>query len=230
MPERKPRDSEEERKRLKKTVSHHRYLADDDEFEDYEGIGVDGLLAASEKLLAVNRGIAETDERDALPNDRIYTVDKLMAERVKLDHGKALRKLMGRASRARNLDPMSRDAFGGYSMGYISGNPLVMALEEINPMHIVDQNRRITKMGPGGIGDSNAITEDMTAVHASQFGFIDPLVGPESERAGLDVRVAHGAKIGSDGRIYQLMIDKKTGRKRWVSPQELVGKTLKLPD
>jgi hypothetical protein len=65
----------------KKLTDHHRYLADDGEHEKYSPVGVDGLLAATEKLLAVNRGLAEPDDRDSLPNDRIYTVDRLIAER-----------------------------------------------------------------------------------------------------------------------------------------------------
>ena len=51
-----------------------------------------------------------------------------------------------------------------------------------------------------------------------------------SERAGIDVRLATGARIGSDGRIYQLMRNRRTGKNQWVSPTDLVGKTLKLPD
>ena len=215
---------------MKSPMAHHRYLADDDEHEKYAPVGIDGLLAATEKLLAVNRGLAETDDRDSLPNDRVHTVDRLMAERVKLDHGHALRAMMGRLSRMRTLDPVGPDAFGGYTMGYLKSNPLVTALEEINPMHILEQKRRITKMGPGGIGDPNAITDDMTAVSATQFGFVDPLAGPESEKAGIDVRLAHGARVGSDGRIYQLLINRRTGKKEWVSPSNLRGKTLKLPD
>ena len=51
-----------------------------------------------------------------------------------------------------------------------------------------------------------------------------------SEKAGIDVRLAHGARVGSDGRIYQLMLNRRTGKKEWVSPSDLRGKTLKLPD
>jgi DNA-directed RNA polymerase beta subunit len=138
--------------------------------------------------------------------------------------------MMGRLSRARTLTPMGPDAFGDYTVGYIKSNPNVPALEEINLMHALEQKRRITKMGPGGIGDPNAITEDMQSVSASQFGFVDPIAGPESEKAGIDVRLAHGARIGSDGRIYQLLINRKTGKKMWASPSDLRGKTLKLPD
>ena len=142
-------------------ASHHRYLADDDEHEEYESVGLDGLLAASEKLLAINRNLAEPDERDSLPNDRIHTVDRLMAERIKLDHGRTLRNLVGRASRMKNLNALHTNAFAPYTVGYLTGNPLMPALEEINPMHILEQKRRVTKMGPGGIGDENAITLDM---------------------------------------------------------------------
>jgi DNA-directed RNA polymerase beta subunit len=137
---------------------------------------------------------------------------------------------MGRLSRAKTLTPLSADAFGEYTVGFVTSNPLVPALEEINPMHILEQKRRITKMGPGGIGDPNAITEDMQSVSATQFGFVDPIAGPESEKAGIDVRLAHGTRIGSDGRIYQLLFNRRTGKKEWVSPSDLRGKTLKLPD
>lgn len=211
-------------------ATHHRYLADDDEHEPYASVGLDGLLAATEKLLAVNRGITDPDDRDSLPNDRIYTVDRLMAERIKLDHGRTLRSTMGRLAKMRSLAPVGANAFGDYTVGYITSNPLVPALEEINPMHILEQKRRITKMGPGGIGDPNAVTEDMQRVSATQFGFIDPIAGPESERAGIDVRLAHGTRIGSDGKIYQLLLNRRTGKKQWVSPSDLRGKTLKLPD
>jgi hypothetical protein len=358
-------------------ANHHRYLSDDDEHEKYASVGVDGLLAATEKILAVNRGLADPDDRDSLPNDRIHTVDRLMAERVKLDHNKTLRAMMGRVSRTRNLSPMGADSFGAYTTGYLTGNPLVTALEEINPMHILEQKRRITKMGPGGIGDPNAITADMQSISGSQFGFIDTIAGPEcfdaktevytkrgwvawplvfeedmfacniggeleflkaerlvrseysgemltahnpnirmcvteshrivisgkgfcsagavygcgidvpsgikipshndtdpcvikigadewgtshyagvvycatvsggqlyvrgsrshvgfwsgnSDRAGIDVRMATGTRIGSDGRIYQLLRNRRTGKNQWVSPTDMVGKTLKLPD
>ena len=211
-------------------TSHHRYLADDDEHEAYASVGLDGILASTEKLLAVNRGLAEPDERDALPNDRIHTPDRLMAERVKLDHGRTLRTLMGRLSRSKTLTAMGADVFAPYTVGYLAGNPLAPALEEINPMHIMEQKRRVTKMGPGGVGDSAAITLSMQSVHGSQFGFVDPVAGPESEKAGIDVRLAHGVKIGSDGRLYQVLKNRRTNKMEWVSPSDLVGKTLKLPD
>ena len=38
----------------------------DDDGEEYQGVGIDGLLASTEKLLAINRGLVDTDERDSM--------------------------------------------------------------------------------------------------------------------------------------------------------------------
>jgi hypothetical protein len=51
-----------------------------------------------------------------------------------------------------------------------------------------------------------------------------------SERAGVDVRMTSGTKVGSDGRLRQRFKDLRTGEIRWLSPRDLVGKSVKIPD
>lgn len=85
-------------------------------------------------------------------------------------------------------------------------------------------------MGPGGIGSADAVTEDAQSIAADQFGFIAPLSGPESERAGIDTRFAYGTKLGSDGRLYQRFYDRRKKKQRWMSPEDLDGLVVKLPD
>lgn len=97
-------------------------------------------------------------------------------------------------------------------------------------MALATQARRVTMMGPGGVGSSDAITEGMQAIHGSQFGFICPLSGPESEKIGVDARLAWGAKFGSDGKIYQQFRDPRKNKLVWKSAEDLRGKVLKLPD
>ena len=207
-----------------------RYDADENDFDEYDAIGMDGLLAATEKVLAVNRGLVEPDDRDSLDNDRIYTPDRLLSEHVKLDTNRVLRNTMGRLNRTRTLQGFPLDAFGDYTKNYITSNPLVPALEEVNPMHLMEHKRRMTKLGPGGVGDPNAITLEMQGVHSSQFGFIDPLAGPESEKAGVDVRLAYGTRIGSNGRIYQKFRNRKTGKMEWLDSAAVRDKVVRLPD
>lgn len=191
---------------------------------------IDTILASTEKLLAVNRGEAEPDERDSLEFRRVMTPDKLFAERIKLDADKIRRVAMRRVSKSRNLKPISTAHFNPYTEGLIVGHPLSSPLEEINPVSLVEQARRITGMGPGGIPSEDSITAEMQTVHPSQFGFISSYEGPESSRAGVDVRLAHNARIGSDGNIYQQFLNRKTGKLQWLNPGEASHSVVGLPE
>jgi len=213
-----------------KAAAARRVIADDDEFDTYTPVGLDGILASTEKLLAVNRGLDDPDERDAMPNDRVYTTDMLLGERIRMDRDGKRRQLMWHAGKHRSLKGLHPFVFDDYAKGLLVGNPLSQPLEEINPLQIEEQGHRMTKMGPGGIGDSNAVTPDMQAVHASQFGFVSPIEGPESELIGVDVRLSRGVKIGSDRRLYQRFRNRRTGKIQWMSPEDLHGASVKLPD
>lgn len=204
------------------------FSADIDPDDDMT-LGPEALLAASQKLLAINRGEADPDERDALYNARVYMPDKLFSERILLDATKSIRGAVRRAARQRNLSGISAGQFDDLLEGLIIGNPLSSPIEEINPMHIVEQNRRITRMGPGGIASDDQITEEAQAVHPSTFGFLSPLETPESERAGIDLRLSLGARIGTDGKIYQKFRNRRTGKYQWLSPADLRGKVIGLP-
>ena len=57
-----------------------------------------------------------------------------------------------------------------------------------------------------------------------------PFWSGNSEKIGIDVRLAWGSKIGSDGRPYQKFLNRKTGKYQWMSPEDLDGLTVKLPD
>lgn len=202
----------------------------DDDGEEYMSVGTDGVLAASEKLLAINRGLDEPDERDSLRFQKILRPHSMLRESIKMDAGKVSRQLMYQAARRKNLSGMPTAAFDPYVERLLVGNPLTAPLEEINPMQLTESARRITKMGPGGLGSSDSITEEAQAIHPSQFGYISVIEGPESERAGIDVRVAWGAKLGSNGRLYQKYYDRHSKKMRWMSPEDVANLTIKIPD
>jgi len=189
---------------------------------------IDTILAATEKILAVNKGITDPDERDSLRFRRLYPMDSLISERISLDADKLFLKTMRRIIRQKSLKPVGVNHFDKYSEGLIVGNPLSMPLEEINPLHLIEQARRVTQMGPGGLGE-DSITEEAQNLHPSEFGFLSTLEGPESERIGVDTRLAWGAKIGDDGNIYQKFVNKRTGRREWLNPADLSSKIIGLP-
>jgi hypothetical protein len=51
-----------------------------------------------------------------------------------------------------------------------------------------------------------------------------------SERIGVDTRLAWGANVGSDGKIYQKLLNRRTGQHQYVSPDDLVGRTVGIPE
>ena len=160
---------------------------------------------------------------------RVKTTADLLAETIAMDTGKALQRSMMYASRHRSLAGMNPGALDDNLETHLVGNPLSSPSEEVNPLDVANQNRRITLMGPGGISSSDMVTADMQAVHPSTFGFISPIEGPESENAGIDTRITNGVKIGSNGRLYQRFLNPRTGDFHWLSPEDLHGKTVGLP-
>lgn len=203
--------------------------------EETVPFGLRGVMASTEKLLAVNRGLSDLDDRDSYEFKRMHSVNDHLRDRIALDAGKLRRSAMITASKLRSLKGTFPGMFDPYSTGLIIGdrdeaNPLSSPLEEINPMHILEQAHRITQMGPGGIGSEDAITPEANAVHSSQFGFVDAISGPESSRVGIDARLAHGVRIGSDRRLYQQFLNRRTGKMEWVTPDEISRKVLLLPE
>lgn len=213
-----------------KEASAQSFKYDDEDPDDEIDGGVDTLLAASEKVLAVNRGLVDPDERDSLRYRKIYGPDKLLKERIDMDADKVMRNTVRRISRTGNLSGINPGHFNSYSEKLITGNPLSLALEEINPMHLTEQSRRVSQMGPGGLPSSTSITEDAQNLHPSEFMFLSAIEGPESERIGVDTRIAWGAKMGSDGNIYQRFRNKRTGKYEWLSAKDLENKIVALPD
>lgn len=203
---------------------------DDDESEESVPVGLDGIMASTEKLLAVNKGVEDPDERDNLQFKKVFRTNDLIRERVKMDAGKLRRQLAYRVSKHRNLKPVHSFYFDPYTEQHLLGSALSSPLEEINPMQLVEQARRMTLMGPGGLGSEQAITEDAQALNTSQFGFFSSLEGPESSRAGIDTRMAEGSKVGRDGKIYQRYYDRRKKRHVWLSAQDLDGLVVKLPE
>jgi DNA-directed RNA polymerase beta subunit len=202
---------------------------------DYVPFGVKGVLGATERLLAVSRGLDEPDNRDSYGFKRIWGVDKHLGERIRLDAGKIRRQQIRTAAKLRSLKGTHPFAFDTYTRGLILGdpgeaNPLSSPLEEINPLHLLEQARRITQMGPGGIQSSQAITADGQNVSASQFGFVSSIAGPESEKIGIDARLAHGVRIGSDGQLYQQFKNSRTKQLEWKTPGEIEHLTVRIPD
>ena len=188
----------------------------------------EAILDITKKLLAVSRDEDEPDDRDHLAYQYMMGPEDVFAERIKKARS-TLRRVLWKAAAKKNLDNLPAGVFDeAFNAGLMSSG-LGMPLEEINPADLFDQQSRVTRMGEGGIPSNDAVPEEARAVQPSHFGFIDFLRTPESAKVGVDLRMARGAKKGDDGRIYTPVVDVKTGKQVYKTPQDLADEAVAFP-
>lgn len=207
-----------------------KFTTDEDDGYERASVGIQSLIGATKKLLAINRGETEPDERDSLRYKRLYNVDDLLAERTRMDAGKIRNTMMYKLSKTRSLKNMPSGIFDSYMKGHIVGNPLSLPSEEINPVYLLDQQARLTVFGQGGIGNVDAISPESQNVHPSQFGLIDPIAGPDGIKAGVDTRLASGTRITNTGKLITKVRNRKTGKIEWLTPEEINDHNIGFPE
>lgn len=189
----------------------------------------DAILDATKRMLAVYRGEAEPDDRDAMAYQKLMAPDDLLAERIRAGRRSA-RQFLWKATARKSLDHLPTGAFNPHVNDLFQGSGLASAMEEVNPSEIMGHLTRVTRLGEGGIsGGSDAVPESSRDVSATQLGFVDPVITPESQAAGVDLRLAGGARRGSDGVLYSRVKDARTGNLEYKSALDLADHPLAFP-
>ena len=196
---------------------------------DVKGVTGDVMLRAAQKLLNINRGAEEPDERDNPRFSKFYGVEDMMRERIDKDAGRLTKSLLFRAKRDRSLNRIARNALGPYLDTFLSGSGLAMPGEEANPLSILTQQSRITRLGEGGISSADLVTPEARNVQGDYLGYVDFISGPESFGIGIDVRAALGTMKGSDNRLYNKMVDLRTGKTRYGARDDAAAHTVAFP-
>ncbi len=194
-----------------------------------EGITPDVLLRASSKMFAVNRGEEKADDRDNPGFANVFGIDDLYRERIEKDAGRLSRSIMTKVSRAGSLKPVGRAAFSGWPDELLHGSGLAMPGDNSNPMALEEQLLRVTRMGEGGIGSADVVTDEARQVNSGNLNFIDPVSGPENERIGVDARLGVHTRKGSDGRLYSLFVNRR-GRKEYVACDKASDSVVGFPN
>ncbi len=195
----------------------------------HKNVNAETILAITNKLLRVNRGEEEPDDRDHLAYQTFMGPEDLISERMERV-GSILNPLLWKASTKGSLRTLPVNSLDRHLRGAVLDSGLGTPLEEINPLDVFDQQTRVTRLGMGGIPSLDSVPDESRSVHPSQVGFIDLLRTPESLKAGVDTRIAYSAKKGSDGRLYAPFRDPKTGKTIFKSPQDVTSLTLAFPN
>ncbi len=187
------------------------------------------LAKASAKLLHIQRGEMESDDRDNLANKYFMSTDDFLVDRVVRDAGRVSRNLLYKATGDRTLNAFKPGHFTPQLETLLVGNSLSQPIAGINPVELRDQQFRVIQSGEGGIQDSSAISASARNVHPSQAFFIDPVKSSESLAIGTDLRFTHGVKKGSDGNIYAPFRNRKTRKIEWLNPGQVTRRTVGFP-
>lgn len=177
------------------------------------------MLAATRKYLDVAYGRKEQDERDDLVFQTMHTVDDQIKHRLNHAKDKVKRNMKFKVdSKDKIGNTISKKLLGGPVETFFTSSELSAPSEQINFLHNQTNAYKITRMGEGGVGSIQQITDKARNVHPSQFGFIDPYETVESSLVGITTALANGAAKREDGRFVTQLRNTSTGEIEWLTP------------
>lgn len=187
-----------------------------------------GLIAhAMGQVHAIYNDQADPTKKDNLAFARFLSVEDFLRERLESPKG-FIGKIKLRLDRATKIADLNIGNQIGQSItNFYTSSSLAATPTQTNPIEFAEQAYKVTALGEGGIGSSQAIPDDARNLHPSQFGFIDPVRTPDNFNVGVDLRLALGVK--KDGQRLTLTVKDKTGHLVTVHHDALFDKTV-APD
>jgi DNA-directed RNA polymerase subunit beta len=195
----------------------------------YKNLSIDAILDSTKKILAVHRREAESDDRDAMAYQSIMGPEDFFAEKVRSAY-KVVQPLLWKATFKNNLSPFNANFLDKHVKAALLSSGLGQPAEEVNNAEILGQLTRISRLGEGGIPSLDSVPDEARSVQPSHFGYVDPLLTPESLKVGVDSRLAGTTMKGSDGKIYAKFLDVKNKLAPvWKSPQDVADSVIAFP-
>lgn len=179
------------------------------------------ILASTKKTLEMLRGNIGGDDRDHLANQTVHAIEDLLAERIRMDSGREQKNNFRIAAQKNSLDVIPSRFLQKQIESTLFGSGLAIQPEYANPLNAWDLSTRITKMGDGGIGSTEAIPMESRDFHASHTGFIDSSRTAESLKVGVDLNLTSQARKGADGKIYTALLNARTGGLEYKSAEDI---------
>jgi DNA-directed RNA polymerase beta subunit len=187
-------------------------------------------LAASSKLLKIQREEAEPDDRDSLKFSDFLGPEDYIAEHIDKDAGRLQKKAITKMEQKKNLDWFHPGFFTPQVRSVTVGNSLSQNAEGVNPLEIYNVSHRVTKLGEGGLPGTEAIPSTSREVNPTSFGFFDPMQNVESTAIGVVNYFCRNVIKGKDRKLYKLVKNRKTGKQEWVSHDKLLDSKVYIPE
>lgn len=197
---------------------------------EFDSAGGRAVLASSKKLLDISRGLAPEDNRDNLEHQRLYGPAEVFGERILRDGGKVARNLLWKATHKKSLDFMPSGALNPHVDSVFKESRMANYIDGSSPMDVITSSLKISRLGEGGLADTQSAPDDMRLVHPSYIGFIDPIKTSDKTRVGLDMYAARGALRGTDGLLYTKMLNPRTKQYDLVDSRTAALANVTTPD
>lgn len=195
----------------------------------FNAVNKESLMTASNKIIKINRGEVEPDDREALIFKSFHGPEDHVKERLIKNSAKIMSGLKFKLDKTKSINKsLSTNTFDPYIVGVITRSQLSNPPEQTNIMSIIGESSKMTVMGEGGIGSPNAITNEARQISNTEAGFIDPLHTPEGSNIGIAVHSSLGTiKIGND--IYT-RFRTPAGKTVMLRPIDVYDKNVAFPD
>ena len=163
------------------------------------------VVAAVRYLINLQNGIGKTDDIDHLSNRRVRQIGELVQESafriglIRLE--RSIREKMSLTKTDESLSPAAlvnaRPLIATISE-FFRRNRLSTILDQTNPLSEIDNLRRLSVMGSGGVTRERA-SFSMRDINASQYSRIDPVRSPEGPNIGLVTYLSLYARVNDFG-------------------------------
>ena len=165
------------------------------------------VVSAINYLIGLQNGVGKLDDIDHLANRRLRRVGELVAVNAfrvgLLRLERSIKEKMSLISPDDKPLPATlinaRPLIASLNE-FFRSNQLSTILDDTNPLSEVDNLRRVSVLGPGGINRERA-SFSIRDVNASQYGRIDPVRSPEGPNIGLVTYLALYARVNEFGFI-----------------------------
>ncbi|MEN9327200.1 MAG: hypothetical protein RI947_8 [Candidatus Parcubacteria bacterium] len=179
------------------------------------------ILEALKYLITLSKGNGKFDDIDHLGNRRLRTVGELVGMYgIRVGMVRAEKEVKERMSLvASDVHPTPSQV--------VNSKPIIMAMnsfyrtsqlstivDQTNPLSELDNLRRITVGGPGGIEKERA-SFSIRDISSSQYGRIDPIRSPEGPNIGVVTYMALYSRVNRYGFLetpYRKLVKEGTGK------------------
>ncbi len=166
---------------------------------------ISDIYASVSYYLNLLHNVGSIDEIDHLSNRRLRQVGELLQNQFRIGVARMERVIRERMTtldietatpktliNIRPITAVIKEFFGS--------SPLSQFMDQINPLSELNNKRRLSALGPGGLSRDRAAME-VRDVNVSHYGRICPIESPEGANIGLITSLANYAKINDYGFI-----------------------------